>query len=120
MDFLSSCYYNLHCRDRKFSFEMSFNSSFSSLFEPRPGLRILISPIVEHWSLSPSSSSPIHHAPGVNEPFFLPNNTLSILSKTGSSALNLRAKGAPLFVMFLKCDSVSVRGCCFGGLSHLM
>lgn len=107
-----------HCFFLKFSESRRSTSNFSSLFELPLGLTTFRLPQTAQGSLL--LLGPMHQAPGVNWPTDLRNSSLSILSRTGSSLLNSRANGTPLWIMSSKCCVVNVIGCCFGGLSHLM
>jgi len=111
----------LHCHKHRLLRNSSDNSTWSSscsLSAPGPGLNTVSLPRNEHGS-APPSDEPIHHAPGENL-WVRPKSSLSILSSTGSSFGNFRAKGALLLAILSKFFIVKDMGCCFGGLSQAM
>ncbi|KAF7802918.1 Beta-glucuronosyltransferase GlcAT14A [Senna tora] len=85
----------MHCLGRKFSFDNSEFIKFSSLFNPGPGFRTVVSPTTEQGS-DPFSLLPMHQPPGTTIPRSLDNRLASTLSNTGSSLWNFLAKGVLL------------------------
>lgn len=91
---------------------VSLPTRVRSLPAPWPGLILFGFPTLEHFGF------PAHQPPGVKPSFLLRSNSLSILSRTGSSRLNFRAKAAPLPIILVVSLMLRVWGCCLGGISQ--